>query len=46
MFLYNFLLEYETDIESIKDFISCLQNDKDEIDYKSFYSIFIGFIKG
>ena len=45
-FFYNFLLEYETDIESIKDFISCLQNDKDEIDYKSFYSIFIGFIKG
>ena len=45
-FFYNFLLEYETDIKSIKDFISCLQNDKNEIDYKSFYSIFIGFIKG
>lgn len=44
--LYNFLLEYETDIKSIKSFISCLQNDKGEIDYKSFYSIFIGFIKG
>ena len=44
--LYTFLLEYETDIKSINDFISCLQNDKNEIAYKSFYSIFIGFIKG